>query len=96
MVKFKKELVMKFDTDSNYEEALRAFDLLETVKDRINLYESEYSQYDGELREFFNGVYFEKERYNSLEGEEKNNISRLLSLRDKTHVKIQLLKELLK
>ena len=92
----KKEICMIFSTEEDYNEANKAINMVQDVKDKITRYEQEYASCDEKLRKLFNGLPFDKDKYNKLEEEEKRNVSRMMGDKTKAFVIIQVLKELLR
>lgn len=95
-MRINKQLCMMFSTEEDYNKAVKAINVFEEIAYKIDLYKEEYQSYDDQLKEVFNNSRFDQKIYDKLEGEEKRNISRLVSLRDRTYVRIIVLQDLLK
>lgn len=92
----KKEICMIFSTEEDYNEANKAINMVQNVKDKIEFYKNEYTSCDEKIMKVFNGLHFDQDKYNKLEGEEKRIVSRLVGDRDRAFVIIQVLNGLLK
>lgn len=95
MIKYKSDFGIKFTNEEDYKNAIKSFELMDTIRRNLFICENKHREYEDKIFTTFKGEFWNKEIYDSLEKEARNDISRTIGLKTEMYTSIKLYKSLL-